>query len=258
MKKLLIFLVIFLSYFTVQAQLQAVGTFRIANVNTAFGYSIPRGSTVYDMLTSQQYFIKNNIKYDKTLSQLTAGTDYVNYLPRTGGVMYGIIYSNSIIPVGVNSYDLGTLSYYYANIYSNNIRILGIGTFDGNVTVGSNLTVSGAETVTSTVTASDFILSSDSTLKKDIQPLTLDISKVPLIQFKFKADTTGRERFGIIAQTLRKYAPSLVYTGMDGKLKVAYIGFLVARSAYLEKKVNNLQTQLIDLAKRVKTLEDEK
>ncbi|NHZ86282.1 MAG: hypothetical protein GWP19_10430 [Planctomycetia bacterium] len=161
--------------------------------------------------------------------------------------------THDILPYGPSLVDIGSPGLSYNNIYSDYLFVYNDASISGNLTV------------TGTVTAADFILSSDSTLKKDIQPIKPDVLNIPLIQFKFKADTTNREHYGLIAQKLLKVAPEMVYKGKDGKLRVAYIDFLVARSNSLQKKVDSLQTQLDnqgklikDLEQRMKKLEDEK
>ncbi len=167
MKKIIITIIITISfYLPAKAQLQAVGNFRIADTNIEFGYSIPEGSTVYSIFTGQQYFIKSNIKYDKTLSQLTAGIDYVNYLPRTGGTLSGTLNSMSIIPTLGASWSLGSSTNYWDAIYTINMYTYGNDSIYGDVYVGSNLTVGEAATITRDAKASYFI----STVATGTQP----------------------------------------------------------------------------------------
>ena len=161
--------------------------------------------------------------------------------------------TGNILPETSNTTYLGTSTDYFGETNTYNFNVYGSEWITGN------------SIVTGTVTAADFILASDSTLKNDIEPIKPDVLNIPLIQFKFKADTTNREHYGLIAQDLLKVAPEMVYKGKDGKLRVAYIDFLIARSNSLQKKVDSLQTRLDnqgamikDLEQRMKKLENEK
>jgi len=152
-----------------------------------------------------------------------------------------------------------------ALIVTGGLGVSGISYFGNNLNSGGAIYATNGISTGGTMAASDFILSSDSTLKHDIKPLTVNVSSVPLVQFKFKADTTNRERFGVIAQDLQKIAPAMVYRGQDGKLKVSYISFLVARLANDENRIDSLkmvvsnqQKQINDVLKRVKILENAK
>ena len=95
------------------------------------------------------------------------------------------------------------------------------GTLTGNL-VGTNATFSGVVTATN-------VGLSDKRLKSNIRSVNANLSKVPLIQFTFKNDTTERVRYGVIAQELQKVAPEMVYEGDNGYLRVAYTDFLIAR-----------------------------
>jgi len=240
------------------ANLWISGIISASKYSTGTGMFVGIGSVITGALTANDFLIYNTALGNLVL--WASGGKGLSIAPTTGNA----VFDGSLTAAGqvVSTLATGTSP---LNVTSTTLNTnLNADLWDGkqfsDYLNQSLLTTSSptfnALIATGTVTASDFILSSDSTLKKDIKPISLDISKVPIIQFKFKADSTGRERYGIIAQTLRKYAPSLVYKGTDGKLRVAYIGFLVARSAYLNKKVNNLQGKVNSLQKKVTDLEN--
>lgn len=92
---------------------------------------------------------------------------------------------------------------------------------------------------------------SDIRLKENIKPIELDASKIELKQFEFKADSTNRIHYGVIAQEVEKIAPELVYTDEKGIKSVAYIDLIIAKIAALEK-------ENAELLKRIEKLEKAK
>lgn len=104
-----------------------------------------------------------------------------------------------------------------------------------------------------------FCSSSDSTLKRKIRPLSeTDYTKAAQIDFRkfaFKADSTGKNHFGVMAQQVEKLFPELVNTGANGKKDVDYIelhSLLLAQQKELIAK----QSELIEkLTKRIDELE---
>ena len=97
--------------------------------------------------------------------------------------------------------------------------------------------------------AHNFILSSDSTLKKNIMnlPNTEWTNKIKFKQFQFKDDHEEKIRYGVIAQDIEKLAPQLVSKDSEGKLAVSYIDMLIAKIAEMDKKINKLQNEILEL-----------
>jgi len=191
--------------------------------------------------------------YRSGITNVNAGGGLDFMLDNSSGTptTYGRIYGQITDPtagsesgyLGFRTINNGTISE-VARLTNTGSLFVG---YTADPTSGNKLAINGNGyfngTVISTgaMTASDFILSSDSTLKHDIKPLTTNVSSVPFVQFKFKSDTTNRERYGVIAQDLQKVDSNMVYVGQDGKLKVSYIGFLVARLANDEAKIDSLK-----------------
>jgi hypothetical protein len=106
---------------------------------------------------------------------------------------------------------------------------------------------------TGTVNASYFIAlnftltSSDSTLKRQIKPLTpADFEKAAKIEFvKYlrKDDPTNRQHYGVLAQSVEKQFPEMVYT-LNGKKVVSYEEVLIMKIAQLEERINQLEKRL--------------
>jgi len=102
--------------------------------------------------------------------------------------------------------------------------------------------------------AVDFKLYSDRRLKKDIKPINnlKRIDKIKFVQYKFKNDSTNRPRYGVIAQDVEKIAPELVSTDDTGMKAVGYTDLIIAKLAAMEERINNLETEVKYLRKKVK------
>ena len=73
------------------------------------------------------------------------------------------------------------------------------------------------------------------------------ITKKTSISFKeyvFKDDTSGRKRYGVIADEVVKDHPELVHYNEKGEAGVDYISLLVKKVAELEAENNSLQEQI--------------
>jgi len=110
----------------------------------------------------------------------------------------------------------------------------------------SGASFTGAISSTSTMTATDFILSSDQRLKTKIRPLnnTAWVRNIPLVSYQFKSDLTETTRYGVIAQDVESVNKNLVHKDEKGNLSVSYIDLLIAKIADLERRVNDIETQV--------------
>ena len=144
--------------------------------------------------------------------------------------------------------------------YNNSGAFGGFGDWNGSTfTVGGALSGTSA-TFSSTVTATNFILSSDIRLKEKINLLNNIkwVDEIDFYSFNFKNDISKRNRFGIIAQEVEKYAPELVYTDEKGFKSVSYIDLLIAKTARQDEKIEELTNRLNDLEKRLEEIENER
>lgn len=106
---------------------------------------------------------------------------------------------------------------------------------------------------TSTITAANFILNSDKRLKFDIKPIRgVDLSrKIEFVSYVMKSDS-NRTRFGVIAQDVEKVAPEFVYTDNNGVKSVDYIGILVMKVEALQRRVSELESEMINAKRKMK------
>jgi len=102
--------------------------------------------------------------------------------------------------------------------------------------------------------AHNFILSSDRRVKQEIKPLKkLDwVNGIKFVQFESKNDSTHRKRYGVIAQDVEKINPNLVYIDEKGMKSVGYTDLIIAKLAAMEQKINDLETEVKYLHKKVK------
>jgi hypothetical protein len=92
------------------------------------------------------------------------------------------------------------------------------------------------------LTAADFILNSDINLKENIKPIeAAGIDNIDFIQFNFIADKDGRIRYGVIAQQVQEFLPSVISENQAGELSVSYIDLLCAKIDSLEKRIKKLE-----------------
>jgi hypothetical protein len=106
----------------------------------------------------------------------------------------------------------------------------------GDVSVGSH-----------TITAGNFILSSDSTLKRNIKVLPFKNMPINFYSYSFKDDPTNENRYGVIAQEVLRFDPTLTLIE-KGKLKVKYFDLIVVM-------LNNERIKNMELEKRIEKLE---
>lgn len=97
--------------------------------------------------------------------------------------------------------------------------------------------------------------SSDSTLKENIKPIPMALSKVmdvPGVNYNWKVDSTKENKYGFIAQDVQRIAPELVKASANGKLSLSREDML----AILWEAVREQQSQIEALTLRIQTLEN--
>ena len=101
------------------------------------------------------------------------------------------------------------------------------------------------------------INTSDRSLKKDIEPLTLNTSKLNSVQYRYKADKTNQLHYGFIAQEVRDNYPNLVYEDEKGLLSLSYvdmIALLVNDVKEQHDKIDGLKGQIKSQQKQIDEL----
>jgi hypothetical protein len=113
------------------------------------------------------------------------------------------------------------------------------------------------------------VVPSSARYKRDIRDMgnaSDKLMKLRPVSFRYKADPTGTQQYGLIAEEVAKVYPKLVVNGPDGKPQtVAYhllpamlLNELQKQSGQLEEKdqrITALQRQLDPLAARLDALE---
>jgi hypothetical protein len=174
---------------------------------------------------------------------------------------------------GTPAAGLGThISYEIENSANEDIEFGTFGVVSTDVTNGSEdgqlewyLIKNGTITSTMTLTndgdlyAHNFIGSSDRRLKRNIKPISnktlKNVGKIKFIQFISKGDSSNRVRYGVIAQQAEQHVPELVYTGNNGMKAVGYTDLTIAKLAEMEKRLNDLETQVKYLTKKLRRYE---
>lgn len=118
------------------------------------------------------------------------------------------------------------------------------------------LTGTGATRTLSSINAPDFNSTSDSRLKENIHQIenTDSIYKINGYTFNFKADVTGKKKYGLIADELQVEFPELVSVGEDGYLRVSYdsvVPILLEALKQQKKDIELLKKEVSDLRQRV-------
>lgn len=184
----------------------------------------------------------------------TGGSDRVVIGNLSGGATIGAhnsalnAWANLSINPGAGSVLIGSSGTgAYVSILSNNastspttggLIVGGGGGFAGNINSGG------------TVTASNFILSSDSTLKRNIKILSFKKLPINFYSYSFKDDPTNENRYGVIAQEVQKYDPSLVIVNQSTKkLQVKYIDLIMLMLSNQNYANEEISTFILNLAK---------
>lgn len=77
MKKVVLFAIIITGTIsTLFAQLQSVGTYRIANSTATFGQVVPQGTVIIDKSTGECYLLTSDAAANQSISSLTIGSNY--------------------------------------------------------------------------------------------------------------------------------------------------------------------------------------
>jgi hypothetical protein len=142
------------------------------------------------------------------------------------------------------SSDTRTFSFWRTS----NTNTLHYGTWNGTAWTWNEVVHEGMSPdfgVTNTVTAGNFVLSSDRRLKSEISDIEV---KYPVSWKQFKMN--NELRYGVIADEVEEIYPELVYEGVDGYKKVAYVDLLVLENARLNKEIEDLRKD-IDIIKEI-------
>jgi hypothetical protein len=127
--------------------------------------------------------------------------------------------------------------------YTASTRTLNIPNYKTRAYVPYSGAVANVSIGSYTMTASDFCLSSDKRLKTDIHDIRRrDFIPVDFVKYRMKSDPT-QQRYGVIAQDVEKYNPSLVQTDSEGNKSVSYIDLLILKIAELEDRIIRLENR---------------
>ncbi len=90
MKKVILFVIIFVgACSSMFAQLQSIGTYRIASVSTAFGHALPQGTVVIDKSNGDCYLLTSDVAANQSISGLSIGANYrklLSYITADGKI----------------------------------------------------------------------------------------------------------------------------------------------------------------------------
>jgi len=117
---------------------------------------------------------------------------------------------------------------------------------EGNVGVGNaspayKLDVTGEGRFTSTLTCQTLVQTSQRDQKKDIGDIDKNsAAKIQFKEYKYKAESGERKRYGVVVEDIEEHYPELVHTGADGVKGISYIDLLVKRVAELEKELEGI------------------
>ena len=106
------------------------------------------------------------------------------------------------------------------------------------------LDVSGDGRFTGDVRANSFITTSDSNLKTNIKDISDNKISLKYKEYALKDDTSGRKRYGILADDIKTSYPELVHYNEKGQAGVDYISLLVKKIAELESEISTLNKRL--------------
>jgi hypothetical protein len=150
--------------------------------------------------------------------------------------------------------------------YPNGIALYGsVAVGAGGLAVGTWSTVaSGNIQASGSVTAASFLYSSDRRLKKNIEPLTDNLSKILHIQpvsYLWKDPSRGTgEQIGFIAQNVQSVAPQIVHTDASTTLEsidyARLTPFLVGSVQELNAKIEAQQKQIDEQQKQIDALQE--
>lgn len=152
------------------------------------------------------------------------GTDAL-YLVTTGGKNIGIGYQAGFnLTTGGNNIDIGNLG---VAGEAKKIRIGTAGTQTATFIAGiSGTSLTSGTPVVVNSSGQLGVLSSSARYKRDIRTMgdaSDKLMKLRPVTFRYKADETGAQQYGLIAEEVAKVYPELVIHGADGKVEtVAY------------------------------------
>jgi hypothetical protein len=193
-----------------------------------FGYRTGNGATN----AANSIFIGSSAGYGDTVDNTTDPDDYSILIGNNSGTNG---YENSI---AIGAYATNTASNQFmigsATRPINEVIIRGAG---ASCTIDNNIYGDGSTGLN---------CSSDERLKTNITPLSSVIdtlSHVETVTYNWKANPTGTQQIGFLAQNLEQYYPQLVQQGFDGYYQVNYAAMtpiLVEAIREMNLKVTNL------------------
>lgn len=113
---------------------------------------------------------------------------------------------------------------------------------------GYTITIRGTVYTASNMYAASFYENSDIRLKTNILDLIpRNADKIRLVEFNWKE--SGEKGYGVIAQEIEQYYPSIVHTDNDGYKKVNYDQIAMIKIKYLEDQIKELKEIIQELGK---------
>jgi hypothetical protein len=117
----------------------------------------------------------------------------------------------------------------------------------GNVGIATispsyRLDVSGNARVTGDFRCDTLIQTSDADLKDNIRDISKDKSNIRFKEYTLKNDTSGKKKYGVLADDIRNDYPELVHYNAEGQAGVDYISLLVKKVAELEASEKTMLT----------------
>lgn len=112
---------------------------------------------------------------------------------------------------------------------------------------------------TGNIVASGSITQSSDIRKKDVseylEPSVYDMAQAPIVKFRWKGGTSGREHVGTVAQYWREVVPQLVGETPDGMLTMDYATAGVVAGVTAARKAVELERRIEEQDRRIEELE---
>jgi hypothetical protein len=152
-------------------------------------------------------------------------------------------YGATVLSLGMQS----TYGYINAQITGATSRNLCLSTNGANVGIGTTspsykLDVTGDGRVTGDFRCDTLIQTSDADLKDNIRDISLAKSNIRFKEYTLKNDTSGKKKYGVLADDIRNDYPELVHYNAEGQAGVDYISLLVKKVAELEASEKTMLT----------------
>ena len=237
MKKLLPLLALTIS-FSMNAQVQSVGTDNSGSIASAIGYNtsasgsrstaMGSGTTASgNNSTAMGYYTTASGNKTTAMGANTTASDYASL------VIGQYNSSGSSVTNSATAYNTENTAFVIGNgVDSSNKSDAFKVMFNGDTTVSNDLTVSG-----------DVVISSDARLKSNITSLGATLSKLLLIDGK-SYEKDGKQRIGVLAHEIQEVFPELVTEDDNEMLAVNYQGLvpvLINALKEQDEKINRLE-----------------